>query len=76
MRDVNGKWHECVQARFTADATASIGYRLDYKGGMMNNDFYLQNCGFFADFSPIGKVFKRPKKNKTPQINVTKLPLQ
>ena len=76
VRDVNGKWHECTQAKFTADATARKAYRLDYDGGVKGNDFYLRNCGFFADYTAIGSEFERVPNGQQPNIDVETLPLQ
>lgn len=75
VRDVNGNWFECVKARFTADATASAGYRMDYKGGTLGREFYLQNCGFFGDYTPIGTTFKREVRGVKPSLDVNKLPM-
>jgi len=67
VRDVDGNWHECTAARFTADATARKGYRMDYGGGpAAENGFYLRNCGFFNDYTPIDSRFSRPKTAKKP----------
>ena len=42
LRDRNGKWHKVKNAKFTADATARKESRLDYMGGIENNDFFLK----------------------------------
>src|SRR5690606_16539423 len=49
-----GQWIEVNRARFTADNTARSGFRIDYAGGKtQNGEFYLRNCGFFSDYTPI-----------------------
>ncbi len=73
--DAAGKWHEVTDATFTADATARINYRKDYTGGSDQASFYLKNCGFFNDFTPIKTPFHRKSTGKThPAIDFNKLP--
>ena len=73
--DASGKWHEVTNAKFTADATARINYRKDYTGGTDQTSFYLKNCGFFNDFTPINTPFHRKSTGKThPEIDFNKLP--
>lgn len=73
--DPSGKWHEVTQANFGADATARINYRKDYTGGADQASFYLKNCGFFNDFTPIKTPFHRKSTGKThPEIDFNKLP--
>lgn len=73
--DSNGKWHEITNATFTADATANINYRKDYAGGTDNTAFFLKNCGFFNDFTPVRTPLNRRSTGKThPQIDFSKLP--
>ncbi|MCJ8165687.1 DUF3472 domain-containing protein [Pontibacter sp. E15-1] len=72
-RDANGNWIELANAHFTADNTARAGYRMDYAGGQSGDDFYLRNCGFFNNYTPIGSRFKRPLKGKAPQVNLAGL---
>lgn len=73
--DTNGKWYAVNDAQFTADATANINYRKDYSGGVNGNQFYLRNCGFFNDFTPIKTQLKREPTGKShPDIDFNKLP--
>lgn len=72
--DNKGNWKEVNQARFTADNTARVGFRMDYAGGVEGGKFFLRNCGFFSDYTPIGKVFDRPYTNQKPNIDLSKLP--
>jgi hypothetical protein len=57
--DTGGKWHELTEARFTGDATAGGGHRLDYAGGVAGNRFYLRNGGFFSENVKLNQSFKR-----------------
>jgi len=68
------QWIEVNRARFTADNTARTGFRIDYAGGTQNGEFYLRNCGFFSDYTPIGIFFDRPLTNRKPTIDFSKLP--
>src|SRR5699024_5762251 len=69
-----GKWIELNKARFTTDNTGNKGYRMDYAGGAKGNQFYLQNCGFFAHYTPNGKILVRKKAGTPPKIDFNKLP--
>ncbi len=66
-------WHEITKAVFTADNTARKGYRLDYSGGNEGAGFYLRNCGFSNDHTPIGSLFQRKQLNRAPNIHFTAL---
>lgn len=66
--DSNG-WHEVYKVTFSADNTARKENRLDYSGGIENNDFYLRNCGFTNDLTLIDSGFERNKLYKEPSIN-------
>ena len=74
IRGTSGSWAELTQARFTADATARKGYRMDYAGGSDKQRFFLQNCGFFADYTEIGKEFDRTATGRGPVVELGKLP--
>ncbi|MBB4035276.1 hypothetical protein GGR21_001165 [Dysgonomonas hofstadii] len=70
-----GKWISLTQGRFTYDATAGAGVRQDYKGGMEDNRFFLQNCGFFDENTILRATFERTANEKDrPKINLKKLP--
>ena len=66
-RTADGKWVPVTQGRFTCDATGNQKQRLDYKGGVENNDFFLTMGGFFNDFLESGTPFTR-------EGNVTEAP--
>ena len=68
-RTVDGRWIELTAARFTADETARKSARMDYKGGMTDGKFFLQNCGFLSDYTVIGSTFSRPATGIEPVID-------
>jgi len=69
MRDSKGHWFEITEAKFSADATARKDARFDYSGGIANDGFFLQNCGFTNDNSPIDTLFRRTELRQPPNIN-------
>jgi hypothetical protein len=72
--DVNGKWHELTEAKFTADATARKDARLDYSGGSSDKNFFLKNCGFFSDNEVIDSFHTRISSGVAPVIDFDLLP--
>jgi hypothetical protein len=66
--DTNSTWYEVNRMKFTADATARKESRLDYAGGVQNNTFYLQNCGFFDETTPMNTLFSKSIKNGKPPV--------
>lgn len=75
-RSTAGAWSEILGARFTGDATAVNGQRLDYAGGLRDGRFYLRNGGFFSNYVPLNQSFTRPATGSAPAVNVDTLPLQ
>lgn len=69
-----GQWTETSCGKFTADNTARTGFRMDYAGGVDNGHFYLRNCGFFDDYTPIDSFFERPVTGQRPKVDLEKLP--
>ncbi|KAK7001408.1 hypothetical protein R3P38DRAFT_3048990 [Favolaschia claudopus] len=69
-------WSEITAGRFTGDATASNGQRMDYAGGLENGHFYLRNGGFFSDYVPLNQKFHRPATGTPPAVDVSALPTQ
>ena len=69
-----GVWSELTKAKFTNDATARKKARMDFTGGVENNQFYLSNCGFFSHFTPLNTFFERQATGKKPFIDFKKLP--
>jgi hypothetical protein len=75
VRDTAGQWHPVSAARFTGDATAGGGHRLDHAGGLEGPGFYLRNCGFFADRVALNQVFRLAAAPATPPpIDLDRLP--
>ncbi len=72
--DVNGTWHELINAKFTADATARKDARLDYSGGSTGEGFFLKNCGFFSDNEIIDSFHARTSSGIAPVIDFDMLP--
>ena len=70
VRNSQGKWTELTKAKFTADATARKGYRMDYAGGQSGNFFYLRNCGFFNGNTKINEAFGRQPVGKEPVLDL------
>lgn len=66
-------WLELTNAKFTADATARKESRLDYAGGVNGNQFFMKNCGFFDETTPIDTEFKRTANGTAPSIDFSKL---
>lgn len=69
----SGEWKPINKMLFTGDATANIGYRLDYSGGTEDGKFYLRNCGFFNDNTVLKTKFSIPSTGKKPDINLLQL---
>jgi hypothetical protein len=74
VRDVDGNWLELNKARFTGDNTAVKGYRKDFAGGMQNGVFFLRNCGFFSNYTPLNTWYERPLSGRMPDVDLGKLP--
>lgn len=72
-RDTHGNWVELNKALFSGDNTASVNFRMDYGGGLKDEVFYLRNCGFFSDYTPLRTYFERPKQGRAPQVDVQAL---
>ena len=70
----DNKWVELTGIKFTADATARKESRMDYAGGLENNTFFLKNCGFFSETTPIDSYFERTASGIPPVINFDELP--
>lgn len=68
-RDKDGIWHEITNATFTCDGTGRSGVRTDLYGGVQNNAFILQNCGFFDKTTDYRSTFSRNPTGNIPQID-------
>jgi len=71
--DTQGAWTELTTARFTADATARSGARLDYAGGAEGNSFFMKNCGFFSQNTTIDSNHSRIANGNAPSIVFSEL---
>lgn len=69
IMDQSGVWKEIRETQFSADNTARKNFRKDYSAGEINGAFYLKNCGFFNDNTPIGLKLVRPAMTAPPQID-------
>jgi hypothetical protein len=69
------EWLPLRKAVFTYDNTAAKKYRMDYAGGVEQGKFFLQNCGFFKNYTNYKTVFERTgNKEHAPAIDFSKLP--
>ena len=68
-----GKWIALTSGRFTVDETGRKAARMDYKGGVGNAGFFLENGGFLNDYTTPGSLFERIPTGKQPEINWTEL---
>ncbi len=73
VKDTDGNWHELTKAKFTADATARKGARLDYAGGTEETSFFMKNCGFFNENTPIDSSHERIANGIPPAIDFSQL---
>ena len=77
VRDIEGTWHECTQARFSVDATGGGRHRLDFIGGSEGDRFFLRNCGFFNETGRPGETFTRTASGASaPDIDIESLPVK
>jgi hypothetical protein len=72
--NAENKWIEITKIKFTADATARKESRMDYSGGSENQSFFLKNCGFFSETTPIDSYFERRRIGISPHVDFEKLP--
>lgn len=68
------QWIEITEMKFSADATARKESRMDYSGGAVNQTFFMKNCGFFSETTPIDSYFERKASGVAPLINFEELP--
>jgi hypothetical protein len=73
VRTTNGEWQPIFKAKFTGDATAQKGYRLDYGGGVEKGKFFLRNCGFFDEYTALKSIFAIQPPLTSPDINLFSL---
>ena len=69
-----GKWVPISKMRLTGDSTARKAKRQDYGGGVTDNHFYLNNCGFFDKNDTLDTIFEVDASKMTkPEIDLQKL---
>ena len=73
-RTTDGQWIELTEARFTGDDISKREYRLDYAGGETNGKFFLQNGGFFDQFTELNSMHQRNGNGNPPVIDWQILP--
>jgi hypothetical protein len=73
-RTTDGQWIELTEARFTGDDIAKREFRLDYAGGEANGKFFLQNGGFFVQFTELNSMHQRNASGNPPVIGWQILP--
>lgn len=73
IMDTKGQWHELTKAKFTADATARKGSRVDYAGGAIGNKFFMKNCGFFDEKTTMDTYHERTANGVAPKIDFSLL---
>ncbi|MGS2765109.1 DUF3472 domain-containing protein [Sinomicrobium sp. M5D2P9] len=73
VRDTAGEWHELTKAKFTADATARKEARMDYAGGVEGTGFFMKNCGFFSENTPIDSYHTREATGVPPSVDLSGL---
>lgn len=74
IRTTSGKWIPVDHMRLTGDNAARKAQRQDYGGGVVDNHFYLNNCGFFSPHTPLDSVFTISTSDHVqPDVDVTTL---
>jgi hypothetical protein len=66
---VEGEWQEVLTATLGTDGTGSSGDRLDYKGGVEDGKFFIQNGSFFSDNVRFNTKFTRPATGTPPDVD-------
>ncbi len=72
--NTEGVWSELTTAKFTNDATGRKKARMDFKGGVENNQFFLSNCGFFSQYTLPNTFFERKPMGEKPVVDFNVLP--
>lgn len=74
VRNTAGVWTEISTAKFDTDPTGGTEQRMDFKGGVENGQFFLQNGGFFNDFVTNNTSFTRTPTGQQPTVDLSALP--
>ena len=72
IQNINGKWTELLNARFSYDLTGKQGDRIDYGAGADSSGFYLWNGGFKVATAKYNDSFKRSTTGVLPNIDLNK----
>lgn len=75
VQTTTGTWIESTSSKFSVDGAGDNNQRGDYKGGVENGKFFLQNGGFFNEFVAENTVFTRPATGTAPIIDLNNLPM-
>ena len=74
VRNTAGTWTELTTANFTTDPTGATEQRMDFRGGVENGQFFLQNGGFFNDFLSNNTNLTKAATGQQPTVNLSTLP--
>ncbi len=58
VRSIEGQWLRCDAATFSVDPTGGGRHRLDFGGGVREDGWYMENCGFFSGRQRAGETFE------------------
>jgi hypothetical protein len=47
---------------------------MDYSGGAEGDKFFMKNCGFFSNTTPVNSFFEREATGAAPVIHFKELP--
>lgn len=70
----SGHWSEITSAYFDVDPTGLNRQRLDYAGGVIGEQFFLRNDGFFTPPTTSGQTFTRKATGVQPEVDLDTLP--
>lgn len=68
-----GEWVELKSAKFSVDETGREKARMDFKGGVNEEGYYLENGGFLNDYTEPGSSFNKMHAGKRPEVNFEEL---
>jgi hypothetical protein len=73
-KPAGGDWVEITSAYYDVDPTGLNKQRLDFAGGVIGNQFYLRNDGFFTPSVSSGQTFTRTATGNPPDVDLDNLP--
>jgi len=74
VRTKSGNWIPINQANFNVDETYNKKHRIDAKGGVVGNSFFLENGGFFNEIVTPNTKFSVSTPTTAPNIDFSSLP--